>query len=148
MRADGLGAGVAATLEVSLGRVVAALDRQERRHARLNQLLHLEPIVASLAASGTIDQPDMYGPRDGYWWDLRSVVASGWSAGTVTMYVNDKNSAVQAQWSVPGENDWSGQKWLAPRDRLIFVAAGITGSVQIQGWAIAVSQQVLAEYLL
>jgi hypothetical protein len=148
MRADGVGAGVAATLDVSLGRLAAALDRQERRHARLSQLLHLEPIMASLPGSGTFDQPDTLGPRDGYWWDLRSLVASGWSAGTVTMFINSTAAAQQAQWTVPGENDWSGQKWLGARDRLIFVAAGITGNVQIQGWAIAVSNQVLAEYLM
>lgn len=151
MAADGIGAGVAATLEVSLGRLAAALDKQERRRDRLYQLLHVVPIMGVIPLSGgagTLDQPDRYGPKDGYRWDLRRVTADGFTAGTVTMYRNDVNTTALAKWTQAGEWAWSGQLWLAARDRLIFVASGITGNVTIDGAAVDVSEQVLPDYLM
>lgn len=150
-RLAGAKANAAATLEVSLGRVAAALEKQERRNERLYQLLHLAPITGAMilaGGAGTLDQADRYGPKDGYLWDLRRVTVSGFTAGTVTMYRNDTNGAQLAQWTTPGEWTWSTAQWLKMRDRLIWVATGITGTVVIDGEAIEVSNQVLPEYLL
>jgi hypothetical protein len=144
----GAQAAVGGTLEVVLGRVAKALDRQTQRDQRLSQLVNVVPIVGALNGNGTLDYADRYGPTDGFLWDVRRITVSGFSAGTVTVYKNDVNST--ALWVFPsvGEKLWSSQQWLRARDRLIFVAAGITGNVQVDGNAHLVSEQLLAEYIL
>lgn len=100
------------------------------------------------AGAGTADLPDSLGPKDPWWWDLRSLAAWGFTAGTVTAFLNDKNGAELAVWNTPGEFTWSSQKMLAPRDRIIFVAASITGTVSLTGQAIEVASPWLPEYLM
>src|SRR5215472_14620015 len=151
MRADGLGAGVAATLEVSLGRVAAALDKQENRRRRLAQLVTPAPFIGAVpltAGAGTLDQRDRYGPMDGFFWDLRRITVDGFTAGSVAVYVNDTNTPRAANFPQPGDFTWSGQRFLFARDRLIFVATGITGTVQFSGDAINVSMRLYPEYVL
>lgn len=148
-REDGVGAAVSGSLEVVLGRVASALDRQNRDRDRLAQLVHPAPISYAQAGSGTADFPDRFGPHDGFLWDVRRIAVSGFTAGTVTLLKNDPVNGPQiAQWTAPGQWTWSSQLWLKSRDRLIFVAAGITGNVIVDGDAIEVSQQVYAEYVL
>jgi hypothetical protein len=146
----GAQAAVSGTLEVVLGRVAKALDRQAQRDMRLSQLVNVVPIMGALPGNGTLDYPDRYGPTDGFLWDVRRITVSGFSAGTVTLFKNDVNSTQLYQWATttPTEKTWSSQLWLRARDRLIFVAAGITGTVQLDGNAHLVSEQLLAEYIL
>lgn len=148
-REDGAGAAVSGTLEIALGRVAAVLEQQQRQQQRLDQLIHRAPITYAATGSGTFDFPDRFGPKDGFKWDVRRIAISGFTAGTVTLLKNDPvNGPTLATWSQFGEWTWSKQQWLESRDRLIFVAAGITGNVIIDGEAIAVSQQVYAEYVM
>lgn len=112
---------------------------------------HPVPILGGIlltSGAGTLDQPDMYGPKDPYWWDLRDLAVWGFTAGTVTVYLNSTTGGFIAQTSTPGDFTWSAQKLLAPRDRLIFVAAGVTGSVQFGGQAIEIETAWLPEYLM
>lgn len=112
---------------------------------------HPVPIIGAIpitAGAGTFDQPDMYGPKDPYWWDLRDLSLWGWTAGTVTVFKNSTSGSVLALTTTPGDFTWSAQKILGPRDRLIFVATGITGSVQFEGQAIEVETSWLPEYLM
>ena len=144
-------AAAGASLEVTLGRIADRMDREDRRQRRLDQLLHPEPITGVIplsAGAGTLDQPDMYGPRDGYWWDVRRITVDGFTAGTVAVYRNNVNTAKIANFTQAGEWTWSGQMMLRMRERLLFVATGITGSVQVDGDAFAISAQVLADYLM
>jgi hypothetical protein len=136
---------------VTLGRVAAALDRQEARHRRLSQLVSPAPFIGAVlltAGAGTTDQRDRYGPMDGYFWDLRRITVDGFTAGSVAVYVNDTNTARVANFTQAGDFTWSAQRFLFARDRLIFVATGITGTVQFTGDAIAVSMQLYPEYVL
>lgn len=112
---------------------------------------HPVPIMGAIlitAGAGTLDQPDMYGPKDPYWWDLRDISLWGWSAGTVTLYKNSTSGTILAQATVPGNFTWSKNKILGPRDRLLFGATGITGSVQFEGQAIEVETSWLPEYIM
>lgn len=147
-REDGAGAAVSGSLELVLGRVASALDRQRQENDRLALLVHPAPISYAQGGPGTVDQPDRFGPKDGFLWDLRRITVSGFSAGSVAVYKNDVNGPQLANFTAPGEWTWSGQQWLKQRDRLIFIATGITGNVIIDGDAIAVSQQIYPQYVL
>ena len=80
MRADGIGAGVAATLEVSLGRLARALERQERRRQQIAADIMYIPGLSFPAFA----QPQLpfspgagFGPRPGYWWAVQAMRVSG-----------------------------------------------------------------------
>jgi hypothetical protein len=103
---------------------------------------------AALSGSGTFDAADLLGPHDPYWWDLRLFAAWGFTAGTVTIYKNATAGQQIGALSAPGNITWSSQKLLRPRDRIIVVAAGITGNVQFSLEAIEVESRWLPEYLM
>lgn len=102
----------------------------------------------ALAGSGTVDTPDMLGPHDPYWWDLRRFAAWGFTAGTVNIYKDNVNGIQLGSLAAPGNITWSAQELLAPRDRVIIVASSITGAVQWELRAIEVESRWLPEYLM
>jgi len=141
----------------ALGELVLAIghmsEQSRQRHTRPRipwPACHPVPIRPGVinAATGTIDIPDMLGPHDPYWWDVRRIGAWGFTAGTLTLFLNSTQGEQLAAWTVPGNFTWGTGLLLAPRDRLIFVAAGITGNVQITGQAFEVESPWLPEYLL
>ena len=154
--ANGLQAGAGASLEVVLGRVAGALDRREKRDLGLWQAVHTVPIrtaalTALVSSAGAVDFPDQLGPHDGYWWDVHRLSAWGWTAGTVTVYLNDATGSGEqlAVFGTPGQYTWGkAQMPLAPRDRLVVVAAGVTGAVYIGGAATEVLAPFWPEYVL
>jgi hypothetical protein len=111
---------------------------------------HPVPIRAGAiaTAAGTVDIPDLLGPHDPYWWDVRRIGAWGFTAGTLTLFLNSAQGEQLAAWSAPGNFTWGTSLLLAPRDRLVFVAAGLVGAAQITGQAFEVETLWLSEYLL
>lgn len=104
-------------------------------------------IVLSSGA-GTLQQGNMYGPETPYWWDLRAISLWGFTAGTVTVYLNSNNGEVLASTTTIGQFTWSAAELLGPQDNLIFVASGITGLVNVSVRAIEVQAAWLPEYLM
>jgi hypothetical protein len=100
------------------------------------------------AGAGKFDTPDLLGPHDPYWWDLRRFAAWGFTAGTVNLFKNDTNGTQLGSLTAPGNITWSAQELLAPRDRLIVVASGVTGVVQFEVRAVEVESRWLPEYLM
>jgi hypothetical protein len=112
---------------------------------------HPVPITGAFnlsAGAGVINSADNYGPKDPYWWDLRSLGVWGFTAGTVTVNLNSPNGQQLASATTPGEFDWSAQRLLGPRDWMVFTATGITGTVQFGGQAIEILSPWLPEYLM
>lgn len=104
--------------------------------------------VTLSAGAGTFDQPDVMGPHDPYWWDLRKISAWGFTAGSVNFYKNSVQGEQVGFLSGPGNIVWGLSELLAPRDRIIVVASGITGFVSFVVRAIEVETGWLPEYLL
>ena len=161
MTADtSLGAEFGATLDVTLGKLAQAVDRLTRRdeqEAQLWQDVHMVPILAGgltgSPAAGTVvtDLPDRMGPHDPYWWDVRRLSCWGFTAGSVNVFLNDAtgNGELVANFPQAGQFTWSGQVFLAPRDRLVVItASAITGSVFVAGQAVEISSTMLPRYLL
>ncbi len=142
--------GILADLTLAVGSLRESMSRGARPRIPWEACRPV-PLLGRIALSGgagTLDQPDLYGPKDPYWWDLRTVAVWGFTAGTITLYLNDTNGQQLGQTTVPGEFTWSAQKILGPRDRLLFGATGVTGSVNITGQAIEVAAGWLPEYLM
>ncbi len=153
--APGLGAGLSGALEVTLGRLAEAVDKmsaRQRAAERSWQDVHPVPILGGQvplsAGAGTLDSPDQFGPHDGLWWDVRRLTTWGWTAGTVTVFLNSTAGEQLSSTTAVGQFTWSGQILLGPRDRLVISASGITGTVNIAGQAIEVAAPVLPAYLI
>jgi len=154
----GLQGQVAASLEVTLGALAdglnALVDDKRSRPQQLWNACRPVPIlpgqVPLSSGAGTLDVPDRMGPKDGYWWDVRRLTLWGFTAGTVSVYLNDSTTLGEqlASCTLPGQFTWSGQLLLGSRDRLVVVASGVTGSVSAAGQAIEVSAQALPDYLM
>jgi hypothetical protein len=104
--------------------------------------------VPLTAGAGTLQQGNQYGPETPYWWDLRTISVWGFTAGTVTIYLNSVNGEQLGQASVPGQFTWSAQALLGPQDNLLISATGITGVVNVTIRAVEVATAWLPEYLM
>jgi hypothetical protein len=143
--------GILARLDLLLGRMEQDSQPRETQPRTPWQACHPVPIQGQITISGgagTLDVPDLYGPHDSFWWDLRQLAVWGFTAGTVTVFRNSASGPQIASTTVPGEFTWSAQHLLGPRDRLIFVASGITGVVNVDGQAIEIETAWLPDYLV
>lgn len=139
-----------ASVEARLGKY---LDDQTRRHRDLWQSVHSVPIKGSAltgVANGVLDFPTMLGPSEGLWWDVRRVSCWGFTAGSVSLYLNDPTGAGEllGVFTSAGQLTYGGNLFLGPNDRLVLIASGITGSVFVGGSAIEVAASWWPEYLI
>lgn len=154
--AAGPGLEAEASLSIQIGRLAGAIERQRQADGqRLIDRSHaifpweLNPISAP--GNGTIDQPSLLSPNDGYMWDLRRLTAASFTAGTVT--VSRQGAGVDATilFVFTSAGSWfpgSGNVMLNGNDRLVFAAAGIVGTVTISGSVINIRQDYIGDYLL
>lgn len=155
---QGIRAELGGHLELVLGKLAAALDRMDRSDGQtrdsLRRMLWPVPITGPAmvltAGAGTINVPDLLGPHDGYYWDVRRVTVASFTAGTVTAYLNYVADANQLfTYTQPGTLVFgSGSLILSDTDALVFTGSGITGNVTISGQAINVPSSLLSDYLL
>lgn len=104
--------------------------------------------IPLVAGAGTLQQGNLYGPEVPYWWDLRTISFWGFTAGTVTVFLNNVNGEELGSTTTAGQFTWSAQELLGPQDNVIFVASGVTGSVNLSLRAIEVETAWLPEYLM
>lgn len=142
--------GLLVQVTAALGDIKAALDRQARPRVPF-AACHPVTFVGQIPLSGgagTLSTPDLYGPHDPYYWDVRAIAFSGFTAGTVTVSENAAGAQPIAQTTQIGQFTWSAQNILSPRDWLVFNATGVTGNVQFVGLAVEIETAWLAEYLM
>jgi hypothetical protein len=153
---DGSGAGLQflAQISASLGGIASQLSSVASRREKLLQCLRQVPFACGVtltAGAGTTDTPDTLSAKTGYNWSVRRITATGFSAGTVTMYRNSALGEIMVSWpaGTPGTFTFGrAEMLLEPTDRLIFVAAGITGTVQVNGVADCFESWLLPDYIL
>lgn len=140
---------VFAQLGVQLGRVADALEAAEQYRVKRRGALQQVPIFSPvLSASGTIDAPDALMCKTGYHWGIRRLAAVGFTAGTVTVYNSAANGEVIVPFTAAGVATFGrGEVLLQPGDRLVAVASGITGTVQLTGRADCFETWYLPEYI-
>ena len=149
---DGALSGVLVELTAQVGAIREAMSRQAARGPRVpfeacHPVTFLGQIPLSSGA-GSLSIPDLYGPHDPYYWDVRALAFSGFTAGTVTVAENNTGALPIAQTTAIGQFTWSAQNILSPRDWLVFSATGVTGSVNFVGLAIEIETAWLPDYLM
>jgi hypothetical protein len=140
---------VGAQLVASLGSLTKAIAREQQWRARQAEVIRQVPITAPQAgASGIIDSPDLLAVKTGYFWGVRRLTLSGFTAGTATIYLNSTSGEPVAPFPQAGVFTFSkGQLIMHPGDRLVVQATGITGYVQLNGAADLAELWYLPYYL-
>jgi hypothetical protein len=150
-----LGVSIAAALGQT-AEACAGLAREmghtRRRRAELNAKLmpldlDLQPIPLQ-AGAGVLDQPRLLGPPMGWTWQLDGIGAQGFSAGTVNTFVNSVQGASIAPFNAAGVFYQRHFRFLRYGQRLIFQAAGITGTASVWITGLAYTDDIQGEVLL
>jgi hypothetical protein len=144
---------VDAGLAVQVGALTTALQQEYQRRQSLQNALHQVTVgpgqIPLSAGAGTLQQDPMMGPNTGYFWSVRRLSAWGFTAGTVQVYMNQPGGELLPSFPAAGSLTFGrGEVLLQPLDNLVFVASGITGTVQVQGIADNGELWILADYLL
>ncbi len=146
-------------LNLSLGRMAAALESQQRLQDELGHLIYpLDiPPVPWPAVSGVtqtiLDQPELFGPKLGTTWDIRRLVLTAAAAGTVNVCRNSPLGDILVPFTVTAagtQTTFIPTKALLLRggERLVFVASatGVATSVAVGGMSVDTS--ILGLHLL
>lgn len=162
---EGGGFGVLAALGVTLGRIADRLDDQANRRQRLYESLHQVPQgpaqIPINGGAGVLSLPDVFQCKTGYCRSVRRLTASGFTAGSVTTYLNGLlvggvlvgTPEPVAPFPQAGVLTFGrGELLLQQDDTLTFAATGITLSsgfagVQINGIADEFEAWLLPDYL-
>jgi len=144
-----IGARFSAAAGIGLGPGAdGALDALSLPRRPCNPVRQVPLYATAFAGSGTITQPATLGPPTGSYWSVRRLAVSGFSAGTVTFYVNDPAGEIAAVFAAAGVQTFNrGGVLIHPQDYLVAVGATITGNVTVIGAADQFPDWYLSEYL-
>lgn len=141
-------------LAVNLGRVATQLEAQRQQEQELAGRIWVAginvPQIPLAAGAGTLDIPDLLGPHAGFAWAVHWVTAASFTAGTVSVYLNGVADE-QLRFVFTSAGVWEPPRTstiLRAGDRLVFVAAGITGAVTISGQVTQMDAGMLPRFLV
>lgn len=128
----GVGFEVFATLGAALGRLTDEMAASRKLRGRpgippeaITPVYIPGTPVALSSGAGSLDVPQLYGPTLGRMWDIHSIIAANFTAGTVQVQRNAIDPA--GFFSAAGELTYGkNQQVLQHGDRLTFTASGIT----------------------
>lgn len=138
-----------AQLCASLDGLTTQLKYEEGRRQQMSQAVRQVPLAAAQAnAAGLIDDPAQLRANTGFYWSVRRLTLSGFTAGTAVVYRNNVNGEPLAPYAQAATFTFGrGEMLLAPGDRLVVQATGITGVVQLNGAADCFEQWYLPYYI-
>ncbi len=146
-------------LNLSLGRMAAALEAQARQQDELNHLIYpLDippvpwPVVAGVTQAN-LDQPELFGPKLGTTWDIRRLVLTAAAAGTVNVCRNSPFGDILVPFTVTAagtQTTFIPTKALLLRggERLVFVASGTNIATSIGVGGMSIDTSILGLHLL
>jgi hypothetical protein len=136
---QGLDLSFAVGLRASIESLATEVKRQNDRHHRLAQAIHpftIPPMPLTITSSaGSIYQPNITGPQMSKYWDVHRISVTGYSAGTVAVYLNQVGAELVANFTTPATGSIVGCQYfgkghlvLTGNDSLYFSATGITAA--------------------
>lgn len=155
--AGGGGFSLAAMAELSanVGRMADAITAQADRQQSLWRAIRPIPGIAVppiTTTNGKADYPELLAPRSGYWWDVKTITAATFSAGTVNLYAGGtgaEDSELRFVFTTAGTYAFgSAQLLVPPGQRLIFAAQTVTGNVTPSLTVVEVAAWALPAYLM
>ena len=160
-----LAAGIQAVAQVAVnvGKLADTLTSEQHRRGKLWQAIRPLPgiiIPQITTTNGTADYPELCSPRNGYWWDVHSVVVATFSAGTVNLYLTAGGSGggtggaladsnLRYAFTTKGALTFGKAQLMVPSGmRLVFSASGITGNASPAIYVTEIASWALPDYLL
>jgi hypothetical protein len=145
------------SLQASLDGLTAAvsgmcgrMDREFQFRQRANDAFRVVPFIINvpLTAGAATINPTQSGPDAGFYWSIRKMSAVGFTAGTVSTYVDNTGGEPIVPFTVSAVNTFGkGEQLLHPNSNIAVEAAGITGTVQIWGQADQFESWLLPWYM-
>jgi hypothetical protein len=159
------GAAAGIGVELDLGFAVASLGKKVDSLVdyweRNSEIVYQVPLYAQITGTTPASNPD--GPNDGantgnsslqanggHCWSIRRMTVSGYTAGTVTAYINGLEPVASwtfGQTTPPFYQYPKGALLLQPGDKLTIGAVGVTGTAQLFGMSDAFPYWYLRKYL-
>jgi hypothetical protein len=131
------------------------MEKDNRRRLEIAMQVRSAPFGVGVALSGGANlglyfaQSPNLGPAAGMMWSVRSLIAQGYTAGTVNIYRDNPNGEQFAGFPQAGLYTFGrGERPLWPMSQMVVVASGISGIVEIYGHADVFPQGYWAEYNL
>lgn len=145
----GAGIDLQVSLVAAIGGLTQALKQEAHWRRRQMEVIRQVPIVTGQLTSGiAYDQPDQLQAKTGFMWSVRRLTCQGFTAGTVTTYRNSTAGEVIAPFPNAASFTYGrGEILLNPGDKMIFLAAGLTGTAQVYGSADCFEEWYLPFYL-
>lgn len=140
-------------LKASIDTLAGEVRKQREDQNRLNQAIApLPPVTVPqiTGASGTLDYPDLMGPKTGWAWDIRWISAQTFTAGTVKVYVdNAVDGNLRATFTTAGVTyPGLGPLFLTAGHRLVVAGSGLTGNVTFSFGGFQIAAPYVGAYLL
>jgi hypothetical protein len=146
---------VFADLSANLGRAADEMQHKRQLDARLWQAIRPLPGIVCpqiTTTNGLLDQPELLSPRTGYWWDVKTLTAATFTAGSVNVYLGGtgaEDSHLALVFPVAGTYQMgTGQLLVPPGERLIVKAVAVTGNVTSWLTVVEVAAWALPAYLM
>ncbi len=137
-------------LTAAIGGMCSRMDREAQFRQRASEAFRQVPFIINVplvAGAATLNAAQA-GPPAGYYWSIRKVSAVGFTAGTVSLYVDNTGGEPIVPFTVSAVNTFGkGEQLLHPNSSIAVAASGITGTVQIWGQADQFEQWLLPWYM-
>jgi hypothetical protein len=131
--------------------IKAHVDKHERTDADWNYLIkpfEIEPTL--IPGSNVLRDPNNFAPEKDFVWDIFSITAQTFTAGSVTTYMGSLNGRELVVFN-PAGTYWFDSKQIlctGKNKSLVFQAANLTGSAYVSCAGISVHRDVLARYIM
>lgn len=136
---------LAAALEANTGAIRVA-NRMQRIEWEQCHVINIPG--EQINAAGTIDDPDRFGPRQGFVWQVLGIMLTlGTGATGFSIYEDSPNSPVNLQFSQTVSGRWEPDDYfMLPGSRLVYTSSG-GGLTVSNGKAIEIAIDALPGYL-
>jgi hypothetical protein len=120
-------------------------NKRQQEAQRVYQYPLTPNLIPLIGGAGILQEPTQYGPPVGFMWSIRRLTITGYTAGTVTPYLDGIEPI-----AFPAAGTYfigRGELLLDNGQQLTFVATGITGTPMVFGVADAFPRDELPAYL-
>jgi hypothetical protein len=156
-----LDAGFFVNFKASIDALTAETARLRKRQDRLSQGIHpfiVGPMPLTITSNaGTLAIPNLLGPQMSNYWDIHRISVTGYSAGTIAVYLGQNNGDLVANFVTPSAGSIVGCQYfgkahilLSGNDSLYFGASGITaagGYLTVSLSGVEIAADLIGDYL-
>jgi hypothetical protein len=141
--------GIMLSLNASIQANTGELARSRKRQEALQNNLWILDMGNIPMPNPTLDIPNLLGPVTGQAWSIGRISIFGFTAGSVSVFIDSVNGNQVDLLSAAGSLKYGkGQLALTAGHRLVFSSTGLTGTPIINVFGVQMAESLLPEYLI